>query len=187
MKKKLVVSLFLPIASLLVSCIMFNACGIIRTAADEENEPIGVMLTGVHHLGPDFNIGSFYVGGSSGGNVGRNGGGASFSCCVELPRKWRPDMNVKIRWSVNDWSKAVQREVAAGNYASITFEEFSADVKIERYDEVGGLYVHFFSGGKVRVVSSGYHVLNSKHPILQNDSSAVSLATTGAKILKEPK
>lgn len=187
MNKKSFSPLVVPMALLLVGCALLNACGVVKTAANGDNEPIGVMITGVHHLGPDFNIGGFSVGESSGGNVSRNGGGASFVCCVELPRKWRPGMNVKVQWSVNDWSKAIRSEVAAGNYKSVTFEEFHADTAIEKYDEVGGLYVHFFSDGKVRVVSSGYHVLNAKHPIKQNDPSAALLAVRGTRITKDAK
>jgi hypothetical protein len=50
----------------------------------------GVGLTGVQHIGPNFNISEFYVDGYYGSNVGREGGGGRHVCCVSLPKKWRP-------------------------------------------------------------------------------------------------
>ena len=180
MKTKFWSSLLHPIGLTLTSVIVLGACSSIST----DSEPIPVAITGVHHLGPDFNIGGFHVNGYSGGNIARNGGGASFVCCAALPRKWRPGLVMKVRWSVNDWSKAVRSEVDAGNYKSISFENFIATAPIEKYDEVGDLYPHFFPNGKVRLISSNYPVSNKKHPIQENDPSAVELATSGVKVIK---
>ena len=178
-------SLLKPMSLALASIVAFGACGGIRTAGNENREPIGVMIVGVHHLGPNFNISKFYINDYYGSNVARNGGGASFVCCAELPRKWRPGMVAKVRWSVNDWSHAVMSEVDAGDYKSMGFENYEATVPIEKYSDVGDLYAHFFPNGKVRLVSSTYSVWNSKHTIQQDDPRAVELATQGTKILKK--
>lgn len=168
----------------LASLVLFAACGGIRVADDDSKEPIGVMIVGVHHLGPNFNISKFYIDGHYSLNVGREGGGGSFVCCVELPRVWQPGMTAKVRWSVNDWSNAVMSEVDAGDYKSMGFENYEAVVPIEKYGEVGNLYAHFFSNGKVRLVSSAFSVRNAQHAIQRNDPRAVEIATQGTKVLK---
>lgn len=166
---------------ILVGMVFLGGCGMTRTQKDEDNEKIGVMITGVHHLGSKFNIADFYVDGYSGGNVGMNGGGGSLVCCSALPRKWRPGLVMKVRWSVNDWSKSVKSEIDAGNYKSVSFANFVAMVPVEKYDEVGNLYPHFFPNGKVRLISSNYPVSNPKHPVQWDDSTAVEQATLGVK------
>ena len=174
-----------PMSLAFASMMFFAACGGMRIADDESKEPIGVMIVGVHHLGPNFNISKFYINGYLAFNVGREGGGGSFVCCVELPRKWQPGMTAKVRWSVNDWSNAVMSEVDAGDYKSMVFENYEAVVPIEKYGEVGDLYAHFFSNGKVRLVSSSDPVQSSRHVIQHNDSRAADFATQGAKVLKQ--
>ena len=174
-----------PMSLALASMILFSACGGMRVADDDSKEPIGVMIVGVHHMGPNFNISKFYINGYFGFNVGREGGGGSFVCCAELPRKWQPGMTAKVRWSVNDWSNAVMSEIDAGNYRSMGFENYEATVPIEKYGEVGDLYAHFFPNGKVRLVSSADPVQSSQHAIRHNDSRAAEVATQGTKVLKQ--
>lgn len=165
-----------------VGAIALGACSNIPTFRD--SEPVSVMINGVHHLGPNFNIGEFYINDKYASNIGRNGGGASDFCCTSLPRKWRPGLVAKVQWSVNDWSKAVRSEMDAGNYKSVSYQNYVAIAPIEKYEEVGDLYPHFFKDGKVRLISSNYPVNNSNHPIREDDPSAIELATSGEKIKK---
>jgi hypothetical protein len=145
-----------------------------------QNSFAGVALTGVQHIGPDYNIWDFYVDGYNGSNVGREGGGGSSVCCVMLPKKWRPDLTVELRWAVGDWSKEIPVETNAGNYKSITSEGvYKARVPVEKYEIPAQVYVHFYAGGKARVVSSGVGSGNSKHPILDDDPHAADSATKG--------
>lgn len=165
--------------------IALDGCAGLKNNGPNNSEGIAVMITGVHHLGPDFNIGEFYINDNYSSNVGRNGGGASHFCCSELPRNWRPGLIAEVRWSVNDWSKVVKAEVDRGNYQSIRFQKYFAKVPIEKYEKVGDLYPHFFTGGKIRLVSSNYPISNPQHPIQPNDKSAIELATDGVKVIKE--
>ena len=181
MKIKLWSFLFRSLGVTIAGMVFLTACGMIRTQEDEDNEKIGVTVIGVHHLGPEFSIGDFYVNGSFGGDVGRNGGGAGLVCCAELPRKWRPGLVMKVKWSVYDWSKSIRSEVNAENYDSVSLEKFVAVVPVEKYDEVGDLYPHFFPNGKVRLISSNYPISSPKHPLQWDDPSAVKLATLGIK------
>lgn len=165
----------------LSSAFTLVSCSSIGVRGNDDNEPISVMITGVHHLGGNFNIGEFYIDENYGSNVGRNGGGGSYFCCTSLPRSWRPGLTATVSWSVNDWSNVVRSEIDAGNYKSLAFQDYIATVPIEKYDEVGDLYSHFFPNGKVRLVPSNFPITSSQHPIQRNDPSAAKLATNGVK------
>lgn len=169
-------------AILLWTCaISLCACSTI-TGFRSSDEPIPVMITGVHHLGPSFNIGELYINDKYASNVGRNGGGAGDFCCSSLPRRWRPGLIAKVQWSVNDWSKALRSELDAGNYKSVSFQNYVAIAPIEKYEEVGDLYPHFFAGGKVRLISSNYPINNPRHPVQESDPTAIELGIQGEKI-----
>lgn len=141
-----------------------------------------VDMSGVHHLGGKFNIPQFYVDGHVGSNVGREGGGG-FICCVLLPKKWRPGLSVEVRWEIGDWTNENRAEIDAGNYRSVAGPEmiYIAQVPIERYEVAEHLWVHFFTGGKVRVVSSPTGYWGATHPIKDNDPSAANSATAGRR------
>lgn len=142
-----------------------------------------VGVTGVQHMGRNFNIPEFYVDGYFGGNIGRGGGGGGTTCCVLLPDKWRPDLSVDVRWQVGDWSKENLTEMNAGNFKSITAEGlYRARVPVEKYDNPEELYVHFFAGGKVRVVSNIFGSESTVHQILRGDPHAADAATVGIRV-----
>jgi hypothetical protein len=167
------------------SIIFFSLCligcgGI--ASRENTNEFVGVTVTGIHHIGPDFNIADFYVDGYSGSNVGREGGGGRYVCCVMLPSKWRPGLSVDVRWSVANWSKEVMVETDVGNYKSITFKRYKARVPVEKYYSAENMYVHFFPGGRIRVVSSLSGPRGTEHPILVRDQRAAEIATIGTPV-----
>jgi hypothetical protein len=64
-----------------------------------------------------------------------------------LPKTWFPGMKVKVRWKPNgrEWVEKT--------------------TNIMRYHEVGTIYVHFFPGDQVRVVSANSGPTSSIHPI----------------------
>lgn len=167
--------------SISFSAMALIGCAGIHTAG-KEDQFTGVGLTGVQHIGRDFNISDFYVDGYPGSNVGRGGGGGSHVCCVNLPNKWRPGLSVDVRWAVGDWSKENRQEIAGGNYKSITFERYKAMVPVEKYDTPGQLYVHFFTRGKIRVVSSNPGSESPIHPVTRNDPHAADSAIVGIPI-----
>lgn len=140
-----------------------------------------VDLSGVHHLGDKFNVPQFYVDGGYYGNVGREGGGGD-TCCVLLPKKWRPGLSVEIRWSIGDWTNENRAELGAGNFDSVSGKAYIARVPVERYVVAEHLWVHFFAGGKVRVVSSPTGSWGEKHPIHDSDPHAIDRATAGRRV-----
>lgn len=141
-----------------------------------------VSLTGVHHMGDKYSVAEFYVDGYDGANVGRGGGGGSDVCCVLLPKKWRPGLSVEVRWSINDWSHENRAQIDAGNDDSIDGYGYIARVPIERYEVAEHVWVHFYPGGKVRVVSSFPGSGGPKHPIHDNDPHAIDSATQGREV-----
>lgn len=141
-----------------------------------------VSLSARHHLGQDFNIPSFYVDRSIGDNIGREGDSGTV-CCILLPNKWRPGLSVEVRWEINDWSHEIVAETDVGNYDSLGAGGiFIAQVPVERYENAEHVWVHFFAGDKVRVISSSIGSWGKAHPIQSSDPHAGDRATAGRRI-----
>lgn len=143
---------------------------------------ISVPITGIHHMGPAFNVSEFYVNGYYSSNVGREGGGGAAMCCISLPITWRPGLTAEVRWQVGDWSQENRSEIERGNSDSVRWKNYIAQVPVEKYRQAGILWVHFFSDGRVRVVSSELPPENPMHPVVDGDPGAVQMATAGRLI-----
>jgi len=130
------------VAMIAALCGLAAACN-----AEPKEEMIPVTLTGIDHLPDHLSVQSFSVEGHQGGSAGTG----SQMCCVSLPERWRPDLRVRVDWGVTNWPKCEA-------------DEYVTHVLVERYDEVGNLYVHFFPDGSVRVVSSNYYPEGARHP-----------------------
>jgi len=167
-------------AQLLTILMLLSACETYGRASS-----VPASLVGVQHMGKNFSVAEFYVNGYEGGTAGRLGGGGAYVCCVSLPGKWRPGLKVEVRWKVTNWTNEVRSEIAKQNYRSLSFDgPYIAWVPVEKYDQVGDLYVHFFANGRVRVVSSSHSPLHASHPVLFNDALGGEIATSGVRIKK---
>jgi hypothetical protein len=113
-------------------CLLLAGCD----AGEARQDTIPAPLTGIDHLADHLSIQDFWVNGTSGHQAG---GGGRVVCCVKLPRKWHSGLTVVVGWGVTNWRDC-------------TWESHERRVPVERYDEVGSLYVHFLSDGRVRVV-----------------------------------
>ena len=172
---------FARVGAVAMAVVLTVACSSAPVVSPKRNFSSAALI-GAHHMTSNFNIMEFFVNDHSGSNVGREGEGGHV-CCVMLPWEWRPDLTVEVRWVVGDWSKEVLSEFEKGNYSSIAVEGiYIAQVPVEPYEESGSLYVHFFEGGKVRMVTSDTGPANPRHPILRNDPNAISKATQGRRI-----
>lgn len=109
---------------------------------------VGVPITGLDHLAETLSIQQFSVNGQGGAQAGKGG---SQVCCVSLPKYWRPGLTVKVVWWVTNWPAKV-------------YSRHEQDVPVEKYDEVGNLYVHFLQDGSVRVLSSLPYPENPSYP-----------------------
>lgn len=102
----------------------------------------------VNHTGKY--IYSATVDGSGGGRMSAWGAGIANICCTSIPRVWYPGMKVLVQWNMPDGIKDVIKEKI---------------VEVEKYDETGSIYLHFFPNDEVRVVVSVVGPLNPHHPI----------------------
>lgn len=129
-------------------CLALGACEAMPGQAEEESYSVATTLTGIDHLPGHLAVQSFAVDGGGGGRAGKGG---SKMCCMRLPGKWHPGMMVRINWGVT-------------NFRDCKADEYVAHVAVERYEEVGTLYVHFFADGSVRAVSSNFNPAGASHP-----------------------
>ena len=104
-----------------------------------KEDMVPTSLTGIDHLADHLSVQNFWVNRTSGFQAGKGG---RVVCCVNLPRKWRPDLTVVVGWEKVNWRDC-------------GWESYERRVPVERYDKVGRLYVHFLSDGAVRAISSG--------------------------------
>jgi Protein of unknown function (DUF3304) len=105
--------------------------------AQDKTESIPTTITGLDHLAEHLSIQDFWVNGTGGHQAGKGG---SQVCCVSLPDKWQPNLQVKVRWGVTNWKRRV-------------FTMYERVVPVEKYAEVGFVYVHFLHDGTLKVFS----------------------------------
>lgn len=128
------------VVAIVLTVLLAGGCEAMPGQAEEDGQSVATMLAGIDHLPGHLAVQSFAVDGQGGGRAGKGGG---MMCCMRLPAKWHPDMVVRINWGVT-------------NFRDCKADEYVTHVPVERYEEVGTLYVHFFADGSVRVVSSNY-------------------------------
>jgi hypothetical protein len=127
------------------ACFVLMGCAV---NASESSETYGAQIGIVNHTGN-------YIYSAS---VGDGGGGSSFPyhagianiCCVSLPKIWKPGLEYVVRWDVPEGRKHNAKEKL---------------VKVERYDETGSLYVHFFDNDEIRIVVTRWYGESKNHPI----------------------
>lgn len=163
----------------IVSVVLLAVIGSKKLKSQEGGNHFFAAVVGVHHLGPDYRIGNFYINKSIRDSVGEGWGGGSRRCCVNLPNQFNQKLKADVRWEV--W-----RAVTEGNSVVPTRNRvegiFQALVPVESYTDIGDFYVHFFPNGRVRIVISKYSPMGEVHPIRLDDPSAAQQATSGRKV-----
>ena len=124
-------------ALLLMTLLAFTLSG---CKADEVPNTVGVTISGLDHLAEHLSVQDFWVNGVTGHQAGKGG---SQVCCAKLPASWRPGLAVKVAWGVTNWRDHV-------------YSMHERAVTVDKYDELGTLYIHFLHDGSVRAVSSVY-------------------------------
>jgi hypothetical protein len=96
-----------------------------------------INLAGLNYT--DNAIAEFSVDGYGGGSIFANGGGGQFVCCVALPRTWRSDIKVVVRWTEDGGSSSARKQLT---------------VAVPRYgpEDIGFFAVHFYPGDVVKVL-----------------------------------
>lgn len=90
------------------------------------------------------------VNGAGGGNMSRWGAGSANICCTSIPEVWYPGMKVRVRWNMPIGEKDVIKKKT---------------VEVEKYDEPGDIYLHFFPDDVIRVVVTNVGPRHPTHPI----------------------
>jgi hypothetical protein len=109
---------------------------------------VGAMVGIVNHT--DRYIASASVNGAGGANMTEYGAGGASVCCAVIPAVWYPGMKVEVRWNM-----------PIGRTPVVKVKE----VEVEKYDEPGSIYLHFFPEDRVRVIVTRYGGASTKHPI----------------------
>lgn len=146
MKEKIVK---FPLHLLLV--IQLTACApFISKNKSQVEEPgtYGAQVGIVNHT--DRYIYSTYVGDGLGGHADAYSNGVANMCCITVPDEWHPGLSLKVSWDMP--IKGVH-----------TYKE--KVVQVEKYDEPGSVYLHFFPDDQVRIVVTRWVGGSSKHPI----------------------
>ncbi|RYF28051.1 MAG: DUF3304 domain-containing protein [Comamonadaceae bacterium] len=114
----------------------------------------GVSVVAYNHT-IDRSIYMFTVDGRYGGGVSPESGGGGMVCCAQLPRRWHPDLKVRIRW-----------EYQGGTEIPPPPPPHEVDVSVPRYQpaEMDELNVHFYPDHKVKVVVSNKTILHPDYP-----------------------
>ncbi|MCT4713460.1 DUF3304 domain-containing protein [Enterobacteriaceae bacterium H18W14] len=125
---------------------------------------VAANLLGYNHVA-GTNINWFSVNGYR----GRTGG---FTCCVSLPEKWQPNLQVAVEWEVdpNPFAKDLP-EFNDPNYTDYikkhraNYRHYKAVATIPEYDESCGLQVHFLPCQQVKVTATCHGISHPDHPI----------------------
>ncbi|MFC5472407.1 DUF3304 domain-containing protein [Paraherbaspirillum soli] len=135
------------------------ALGLLPAIAGCEEEKIPVSVTGYNHM-PYWSIRGFSVNGGSGPNVTPEAGGGKFSCCVEIPKHWRPGMKAKVSWAY---------DTDQGGPRPPPPQE--AEVEIPEYtpENLGSVQVHFYPDHRIKVVVSRYGITSPCGPLSDDD------------------
>lgn len=112
---------------------LISACG-------EELIPTNVV--GYNHT--DKDIGNFTVNGQGGGFLQAHHGGGKFSCCIDIPKPWKPHYEVTVNWTDNHGESYKERVV-----------------EVPKYEKLGDFAVHFLRSGEVKVFVT---ILTPRHP-----------------------
>ncbi|MDF0607074.1 DUF3304 domain-containing protein [Neisseriaceae bacterium TC5R-5] len=136
-------------ALLLATVLLVAAC---TSLANKNDERIGVSMSAVNHT--DKFIYGFYINGAYGSNTGENSISGKTSCCVMIPRTWRPDLKVTVKWRFDGQVDAKGERAWSEKI-----------VEIEPYDRPGRIFVHFFDNEVIRVVSTNLSPADIDHPV----------------------
>ncbi|EME8415370.1 DUF3304 domain-containing protein [Klebsiella oxytoca] len=125
---------------------------------------VAANLLGYNHMA-GTNINWFSVNGYRG-----HAGG--FTCCISLPEKWRPNMQVAVEWEVNPnpFPKDLPH-FDDPNYKhymekyKATFRQYKAVATIPEYEDSCGLQVHFLPCQQIKVTATCHGPTHPDHPI----------------------
>jgi hypothetical protein len=149
---------------------------------NDYEEPFFVEVDAVHYFPPNYRVEEYYVNGHYYGNSGFDGRPGSGVCCVWLPERWKPGLMVDVSWAVSDWTLTPIDDKSHFDRTKIRdVGMYRARVPVEKYQEPGNLYIHFFDGGRVRV-SPGILRFASQYATKSELEAVAKIATQGRSV-----
>lgn len=134
---------------ILLAALSLSACaGLSEEKTDATSATAAAQVGIVNHTGNY--IYSASVDDEGGGKMSAWSAGTANICCASIPRVWHPGMKVLVRWNMPIGRKDVIKEKI---------------VEVEKYEETGSIYLHFFPNDEVRVVVSPVGPRSPRHPI----------------------
>lgn len=115
-------------------------------------ETIGTNVVGYNHT-KDRTISIFTVNDSMGSNLMPESGGGAFTCCIDLPKTWRPGLKAKIKWKYSD-----------GDALPPPPPDQEIELDIPKYEHVSDFNVHFFDNHQVKIVITGMSIDHPDYP-----------------------
>ncbi len=100
----------------------------------------------------------FTVNEGMGPNLAAQRGGGE-TCCVSIPRKWRPGIKLKIKWEYDKRSEDSTPLPPAQ----------AVEVDLPKYEKPGKMQVHFYDDHKVKVVVSNCSPEHPFYPMAAGD------------------
>lgn len=113
-------------------------------ACSEEILPANVV--GYNHTAKD--IGDFTVNGKGGGFLQAHKGGGGFVCCMGVPKNWKKNYQVTVKWT-DDHGKSYKERT----------------VEVPKYKKVGDVAVHFLRNGDVKVFVTMLALWHPDYPL----------------------
>ena len=133
----------------LLTTLNLSACaGLGEEKASAASATAGAQVGVVNHTGNY--IYSASVNGAGGGKMSAWSAGGANICCASIPMVWYPGMKVRVRWNMPIGPQHVIKEKI---------------VEVEKYDEPGDIYLHFFPNDEIRVIVTNIGGPSKKHPI----------------------
>ncbi|MGO4815739.1 DUF3304 domain-containing protein [Cupriavidus sp. 2MCAB6] len=134
--------------AILLSLFLAGCAGGSGISTDRSDKFVYASLGGVNHTAKYIHW--FSIDGQWGGNM-RAYGSTSGTCCVGVPRVYRPGMQVEVSWNAPEGRKDVIKTKV---------------VEVEPYTKAGTIYAHIYPNDVVRVVVSALDgPRNPNHPI----------------------
>lgn len=119
-------------------------------------EPMaGVSIVGYNHT-TNRSIYTFTVDGWMGSNLDPETGGGGFTCCVQLPKRWRPGLKVKLQWRYQSFF----------DHPAPVPKTWGVELDVPEYatQDLGRFAVHFYPDHRVAVVVTRMSIDHPDYP-----------------------
>ncbi|WP_332289178.1 DUF3304 domain-containing protein [Aquincola agrisoli] len=137
-----------------------------RPAPPDPDALIGVSITGINYTGEG--VQDFFVDGAWGANLPTYGGGGKTSCCVMLPRTWRPGLAVTVKWTIGHytrpWSYRKHLSIEEEGRCCWTQRSLEKTVPVKKYDRLEDIQIFFLPDDQIEAWVYRSLPVDSEHP-----------------------